>query len=61
MARFSPPCVHKCKVEIIHRGKYRSLTHTQRRWLRRRQAVESTIGHLKAEHRMNRRCRAKPQ
>jgi len=41
-------------VEIIHRGKYRSLTRTQRRWLRRRQAVEPAIGHLKADHRMNR-------
>ncbi|MFO0237530.1 MAG: hypothetical protein ACK53Z_05910, partial [Betaproteobacteria bacterium] len=41
-------------VEIIHRGKYRSLTHPQRRWLRRRQAVEPAIGHLKADHRMNR-------
>lgn len=40
-------------VEIIHRGKYRSLSRTQRRWLRRRQAVEPTIGHLKADHRMD--------
>jgi IS5 family transposase len=41
-------------VEIIHRGKYKSLTQQQRRWLRRRQAVEPTIGHLKADHRMDR-------
>ena len=27
-------------VDIIHRGKYRSLTSRQRRWLKRRQAVE---------------------
>jgi IS5 family transposase len=41
-------------VEIIHRGKYCSLTQQQRRCLRRRPAVEPTIGHLKADHRMNR-------
>jgi len=41
-------------VEIIHRGKYKSLTRTQRRWLKRRQAVEPAIGHLKADHRMDR-------
>jgi IS5 family transposase len=41
-------------VQIIHRGKYRSLTNLQRRWLRRRQAVEPAIGHLKADHRMDR-------
>ncbi len=43
-------------VEIIHRGKYRSLTEPQRRWLKRRQAVEPAIGHLKSDHRMD-RCR----
>jgi len=36
-------------VEIIHRGKYKSLTKQQRRWLKRRQAVEPAIGHLKTE------------
>src|SRR5574338_368315 len=41
-------------VEIIHRGKYRSLTSRQRRWLKRRQAVEPAIGHLKSDHRMDR-------
>ena len=41
-------------VEIIHRGKYRSLTRQQRRCLRRRPAVEPTIGHLKSDHRMDR-------
>ena len=41
-------------VEIIHRGKYRSLTKPQRRWLKRRQAVEPAIGHLKSDHRMDR-------
>ena len=32
-------------VEILHRGKCRSLTSQQKRRLRRRQAVEPTIGH----------------
>lgn len=41
-------------VEIIHRGKYRSLTQRQRRWLKRRQAVEPAIGHLKSDNRMDR-------
>ena len=41
-------------VEIIHRGKFRSLTKLQRRWLKRRQAVEPAIGHLKSDHRMDR-------
>jgi IS5 family transposase len=41
-------------VAIIHRGKYKSLTTKQRRWLKRRQAVEPAIGHLKADHRMMR-------
>jgi len=41
-------------VEIIHRGKYKSLTQPQRRWLRRRQAVEPAIGHLKSDNRMDR-------
>ena len=42
------------QVEIIHRGKYKSLTKQQRRWLKRRQAVEPAIGHLKSDHRMDR-------
>ena len=41
-------------VEIIHRGKYRSLIVQQRRWLRRRQAIEPVIGHLKSDNRMDR-------
>lgn len=41
-------------VEIIHRGKFKSLAAQQRRWLRRRQAVEPGIGHLKQDHRMDR-------
>lgn len=47
-------------VEIIHRGKYKSLTRRQRRWLKRRQAVEPAIGHLKSDHRMD-RCWLKGQ
>jgi IS5 family transposase len=41
-------------VDIIHRGKYRSLIVQQRRWLRRRQAIEPAIGHLKSDNRMDR-------
>jgi IS5 family transposase len=41
-------------IEIIHRGKYKSLTRQQRRWLKRRQAVEPAIGHLKSDNRMDR-------
>jgi IS5 family transposase len=41
-------------VQIIHRGKYKSLTSQQKRWLKRRQAVEPAIGHLKSDHRMDR-------
>ena len=42
------------QVQIIHRGKPTQLTGQQRRWLRRRQAIEPGIGHLKSDHRMNR-------
>jgi IS5 family transposase len=41
-------------VDIIHRGKAKSLTQEQRRWLKRRQAIEPVIGHLKSDHRMSR-------
>jgi IS5 family transposase len=34
--------------EIIHRGRYKSLSPQQKGWLRRRQAVEPAIGHLKS-------------
>jgi IS5 family transposase len=47
-------------VEIIHRGKYESLTTQQRRWLKRRQAIEPAIGHLKSDHRMD-RCHLRGQ
>ena len=39
---------------ILHRGKFKSLTAQQRTWLRRRSAVEPAIGHLKADHRLER-------
>lgn len=41
-------------VNIIHRGKYRSLTKQQRRWLKRRSAIEPAIGHLKSDNRLDR-------
>ena len=39
---------------IMHRGKLKSLTSQQTGWLRRRQAVEPAIGHLKSDNRMDR-------
>lgn len=41
-------------VEVIHRGKFKSLTPQQKTWLKRRQAIEPLIGHAKADHRMDR-------
>jgi transposase, IS5 family len=41
-------------VRLIHRGKIASLDVQQRRWLKRRQAIEPTIGHTKLDHRMDR-------
>jgi IS5 family transposase len=41
-------------VQVIHRGKARTLTKPQRRWLKRRQAVEPAIGHVKHDHGLNR-------
>lgn len=37
-------------VQVIHRGKAKTLTNAQRRWLRRRQAIEPAIGHTKHDH-----------
>ena len=42
-------------MTLIHRGKYKSLGEKERKGLKRRQAVEPVIGHLKEDHRM-RRC-----
>jgi transposase, IS5 family len=41
-------------VQIIHRGRYKTLTSQQRRWLKRRQAIEPMIGHTKSDNRMDR-------
>jgi IS5 family transposase len=40
--------------QIIHRGKFKSLSPQQKGWLRRRQAVEPAIGHLKSDHGLER-------
>ena len=45
-------------IEIKHRGKDKRLTDEERRLLKRRQAIEPIIGHLKADHRMD-RCHLK--
>jgi IS5 family transposase len=37
-------------IEIKHRGKDKRLTDEERRLLKRRQAIESIMGHLKADH-----------
>ena len=42
-------------VQIIHRGKIKQLSVQQKKWLKRRQAVEPVIGHLKDDNGM-RRC-----
>lgn len=47
-------------ITIVHRGKRKTLKPPQVKLLKRRQAVEPTIGHLKDEHRM-RRCHFKGQ
>jgi IS5 family transposase len=41
-------------IELVHRGKSKRLTDKQRRWLKRRQAVEPVIGHVKQDHGMQR-------
>ncbi len=45
-------------VQVLHRGKAKTLTRRQWRWIKRRQAVEPVIGHLKDDCRL-RRCRLK--
>lgn len=59
---FSRPCnIHPTAenadnpgVQIIHRGKYKSLSGHEKRLLKRRWAIEPLIGHTKADHRMDR-------
>lgn len=41
-------------VQIIHRGKYKSMAKADKKRLKRRQAIEPTIGDLKADHGMQR-------
>ena len=41
-------------IEIKHRGKKTRLTELEVRTLKRRQAIEPVIGHLKSDHRMGR-------
>jgi IS5 family transposase len=41
-------------VQLIHRGKIKTLDAQQRRWLKRRQAIEPAIGHTKSDNRMDR-------
>jgi transposase, IS5 family len=41
-------------VQLIHRGKHKTLTNTQRRWFKRRQAIEPIIGRLKQDRGMQR-------
>jgi IS5 family transposase len=45
-------------VHIVHRGKSKRISAQERRQLKRRQAIEPIIGHLKADHRMD-RCHLK--
>ena len=46
------------EVRIVHRGKAKRITPQERKLLKRRQAIEPIIGHLKNEHRMG-RCHLK--
>jgi IS5 family transposase len=45
-------------LTIIHRGEAKSLGGPERKLIKRRNAVEPVIGHLKADHRMD-RCHLK--
>lgn len=38
-------------MQVIHRGKFKSLSLKRRAWLKRRQAIEPMIGHTRANHR----------
>ena len=41
------------EIAINHRGKFRTPTDQERKLLKRRQAIEPIIGHLKVDHRMD--------
>lgn len=45
-------------VRIVHRGKAKRISEQEKKQLKRRQAIEPMIGHLKADHRMG-RCHLK--
>src|SRR5690606_30988425 len=45
-------------VHIVHRGKSKRISEQERKMLKRRQAIEPIIGHLKSDHRMD-RCHLK--
>ncbi len=45
-------------VRIVHKGKIKRISAQDRKLLKRRQAIEPIIGHLKADHRMG-RCHLK--
>lgn len=46
------------EINIIQRGRIKSLTKAERMLLRRRQSIEPIIGHLKSDHRLD-RCHLK--
>ena len=39
-------------VEVVHRGRIKSMSRAEKKLLRRRQAIEPAIGHTKHDHRM---------
>ena len=45
-------------VRIVHRGKSKRISEEERQLLKRRQAIEPVIGHVKADQRMD-RCHLK--
>ncbi|MGF6851389.1 IS5 family transposase [Paraburkholderia sp. CI3] len=49
------PRVKTVLTDLGYRGKSKTLSNKQRRWLKRRQAIEPIIGHVKHDHGM-RRC-----
>ena len=42
------------RAQIIHRGRYKSLSEQAWGWLKRRRALEPAIEHLKSDHRLDR-------
>jgi IS5 family transposase len=45
---------HPVPAQIIHSGRFKTMSALQRRWLKRRQPVEPVIGRLVADHGMSR-------